>query len=252
MRSILFATGAAILACGVGGAAVAADDNQAMAVVDKAIKAMGGEAKLKSAKIIAWKAKGKIRFGDNESSFTAQATAAGIDRYHSEFEGDFGGNSVKGVTVLDGDRGWRKFGDNSMELDKEGLANEKRTVYLQVVSATLMPLKGKDFRVEKADDEKVGEADAAGIKVTAPDGKDFTMYFDKSTHLPVKMVATVRGFDGNDFAQETIFAKYKEFDGIKKATKIEIKRDGQPFIDEEITDFKVLDKADSEAFQEPK
>ncbi len=44
---------------------------------------------------------------------------------------------------------------------------------------------------------------------------------------------------------------YKEFDGIKKATKTESKRDGEDFIKSEISEFKVLDKADPKTFAEP-
>ena len=46
----------------------------------------------------------------NDNEFTGQSTAQGLDRYRAEFEGEFNGNSVKGVTVVDGDKGWRKFG----------------------------------------------------------------------------------------------------------------------------------------------
>jgi hypothetical protein len=51
---------------------------------------------------------------------------------------------------------------------------------------------------------------------------------------------------------ETTFADYKEFDGIKKATKIEVKRDGEKFQTMELTEFKVVDKVDPESFTEPK
>ena len=68
---------------------------------------------------------------------------------------------------------------------------------------------------------------AAGIKATGPDGKDFTLYFDKESGLPVKSVAKVVGFQGDEFTQETTYTDYKEFDGIKKATKAESKRDGE-------------------------
>ena len=32
-------------------------------------------------------------------------------------KGKFGDNDIKGVTVLNGDKGWRKFGDKDMEMD---------------------------------------------------------------------------------------------------------------------------------------
>ena len=155
------------------------------------------------------------------------------------------------MTVLNGDKGWRKFGDNKMDLDEDALANEKRRVYLQVIPSLLMPLKEKGFKLEAVAEEKVGDKPAAGIKVTGPDGKDFTLYFDKESGLPVKLVAKVVGFRGDEFTQETTYKDYKEFDGIKKATKAESKRDGEDFIKSEITEFKVLDKVDPKTFSEP-
>jgi len=82
--------------------------------------------------------------------------------------------------------------------------------------------------------------------------KDFTLYFDKESGVPVKQVAKVVGFQGQEYTAETTFADYKDFDGIKKATKVEIKRDGEKFQVMEVTEFKVLDKVDPETFAEPK
>jgi hypothetical protein len=90
------------------------------------------------------------------------------------------------------------------------------------------------------------------LKVTGPDGKDFTLFFDKESGLPVRQVARILSFQGEEYTSETTFADYKDFDGIKKATKITVKRDGEPFQSWEVTEFKVLDKVDAEIFTEPK
>src|SRR5262249_37878164 len=153
-------------------------------------------------KAATWKAKGKINFGGNESEFTSQATVQGLDHFRQEFEGEFGGNKIKGITVVNGDKGWRKFGDMNMDLDKDGVGNEKRTVYLQMVPVPVVPLKGKEFKVKTAGEEKVGDKPALGLAVTGPDGKDFKLYFDKESGLPVKLVAKVVGFGGMEFTQE--------------------------------------------------
>jgi hypothetical protein len=227
-------------------------DDQATATVDKGIKALGGEEKLSKAKALTWKGKGTINFGGNENGFTNQATHQGLNQYRGEFEGDFMGNKFKGYTVLNDDKGWRRFGEDTMALDKDALGNEKRNAYLQVVPVTLIALKGKDFKVEAAGEEKVGEKPAAVIKVTAPDGKDFKLYFDKESGLPVRLVASVVGFMGDDAVQETTFSDYKDFGGIKKATKVETKRGGEKFMNQEISEFKVLDSVDAKTFDEPK
>ena len=230
---------------------VRADDKDPIAVLDKAIKAMGGEEKLKKVDAISWTSKADITFNDNTNHFTSHVTIQGLDHYRAEMEGEFGGNPFKGVTVINGDKGWRRFGDNKMDLEGEALAHEKRRVYLQVLPSLLVPLKGKGFKLECVAEEKVDDKPAAGIKVTAPDGKDFTLCFDKESGLPVKLVAKVVGFGNEEYTQETTLKDYKDFDGIKKATKADSKRDGQDFVKAEVSEFKVLDKVDSKAFSEP-
>jgi hypothetical protein len=233
------------------GAQARADEAGATAVLDKAIKALGGEAKLAKAGAYSRKGKGTITLGGNESDITSESTVQGLDHYRNEFEGEFNGNKVQGLVILNGDKGWRKFGDNKSELNAEAAANEKRNLYLQVVPTTIVPLKEKGFKVETAADEKVGDKPAAVLKVTAPDGKDFTLFFDKESGLPVKLTATVAGFQGQQFWQETTFSNYKEFDGIQRATKVESKRNGENFLKQEITEFKILDKVDPKTFAEP-
>jgi hypothetical protein len=240
---------AAGLVLGLGQLALA-DGQGPQAVIDKAVKALGGAEKLGAAKAVAWKTKGKMHRNDSDSDVSTKVTAQGVNQYRQEFEGEFGGNPVKGVTVLDGDKGWRKFGEETNKLEDDALANQKRTAYLQVVPE--MPLLLKDgFKVEAGEEEKVGEKQAAVLKVTGPDGKEFQLFFDKESGLPVKLTATVAGRQGSEYAQETTFANYKDFDGIKRATKIETKRNGKKFLEAEMIEFKVLDKVEPKTFAEP-
>src|SRR5204863_7691494 len=96
-----------------------ADDKDPTAILDKAIKALGGEEKLKKAEAMSWKGKGTITFNDNERDIKTQGTVQGLNHYRGEVESD----EFHGVTVLNGDKGWRKFGDNSNELDEDAVAN---------------------------------------------------------------------------------------------------------------------------------
>jgi hypothetical protein len=250
MKRLIVAAFAIAIAAGPAPAS-RADDKDCNAILDKAIQALGGEEKLKKAGAISWKSKGTMTFGGNENEVTVHATAQGLDHYRQELEGEFNGEQRKIVVVLAGDKGWRKFGEEAREMEEDGVANQKRNVYLLVAPVTVIPLKGKGFRLEAAGEEKVDGKPAAGVKVTAPDGKDFTLYFDKESGLPVKLVARVVGFQGNEFTQETTYKDYKDFDGIKKATKVNTTRDGEDFIKSEITEFKVLDKVDPKMFAEP-
>jgi hypothetical protein len=252
MKRLLFSVVMTALVSGLTSPVRGADDKEAQAVLDKAIKALGGADKLGSLQAMTWKGKGTMSFRGQMGEFTSTTTVQGLDHLRLEFE--FEGNNGSGVTVLSGDKGWRKFGDRSLELDKDGVgvANEKRLLYLQVIPVTLVPLKGKAFKVKAAAPEKVGDKPAAVLKVTGPDGKDFKVYFDQESGLPVRLVAKVIGYTGGESEQDTAYAGYKDFGGIKKATKLESKRDGEKFLEVEITDFKPVDKVDPKTFTEPK
>jgi hypothetical protein len=229
-----------------------AEDQDPKAVVDKGIKALGGEEKLGKLRVVTWKVKGKIYFGENENPVATESTVDGLDHYRSKIEGKFGDNDFKGVVVVQGDKGWSKFGEEVMTLDQDRLGNEKRMVYLNVIPATLLPLKSDGFKLVALPDEKVGDKPAAVIKVTPPDKKDFTLYFDKESGLPLKVKAVVVGFDGNEFTMESSYSEFKELGGIKKATKVISTRDGDKFFDQEITEYTPLEKAPAGAFDEPK
>jgi hypothetical protein len=251
MRRLIGAVVTTVFLSGLCGAATAADAKDVQATLDRAIQALGGKDKLGKIKAVSLKSKGTLTLNGNDNEFTSHVTAEGLDHYRQEFEGQFQGNAVKAVTVLAGEKGWRKVGDNSTELDRDGVANQKRTAYLQVIPVTILPLTEKGFKVEPAGEEKVGDKAAVVLRVTPPDGKDFTLSFDKESGLPVKLVAKVVGFRGEEFTQETTYSDYKDFEGIKKATRVESKRDGEKFIQQQLTEFKTLDKVPAETFAEP-
>lgn len=230
---------------------VRADDAEVKVILDKASKAIGGEAKLRKAEAFSSKSKGTITFNGGDNQIATESTVAGLDRFRSEFEGDFGGNKFKGVVVLNADKGWRRFGDNTMEMDSAAIVNEKRTVYLQVIPVTIIPLKTKAFKVETAGEETVAGKPAVVLKVTGPEGKDFKLSFDKESGLPVKLQAKVQGFQGEEFTQETTFSDFTDYDGIKRAKRVESKRDGEPFAKLELTEFKVIGTVDPKAFAMP-
>jgi hypothetical protein len=242
---------AALIALGGPGSLVRADDQAVKAVLDKAIKALGGEAKLAKAEIYSRKAKGTINMNGSQSPFTVESTTQGLEHYRIDFDGDFNGNPFKLVVVLDGDKAWRKIGDDKVGFDAAAVANEQRNVYLQVIPTRILPLLSKKFKVESAGEEVINDKPAALLAVTGPEGKDFTIAFNKDTGLPVRVVAKVLGVQGQETLQETNYSDYRQVDGIMRAMKVETKRDGQEWLKQEVTEFKVLDKVESQVFAEP-
>lgn len=223
-------------------ASVRADDPNA--VIEKAVKALGGREKLEKVHAVEVKTKGTLNFGGNETPLTAQAVSEGLDHYRLHFEGKFGGGEIKGATVIAGNKGWRKLGEDVMEFDEKSLKAEKRNLLIQMAAGNPLVLAKHGCKVVKAEN--------GTVTATGPDGKEFTITYDKDTGLPTKLVAMVTGFNGEEVKQETTYADYKDFGGVKRATKTESKRDGEPFLKQELLEFKVLDKVDPKTFEEPK
>jgi hypothetical protein len=233
------AVAVAFCLCVPGAPVGAQDDEQSQAVLNKAIKALGGAEKLQ-AKILTWKVKDPDR--------TGQITVQNPDQIRYEQSIADQGKTIKSLTIINGDKGWSQIDDKVTTLKGEELLSSKHWLYKQVIPVTILPLKGKGFKLKAVGEQKVDGKPAVGIQVTPPGvktGGEFTLYFDKESGLPAKMIEKI---DYGDGIGENIFADYKEFDGIKKAMKIQMK----PGDTIHISEFKVLDKVDARIFSEPK
>jgi hypothetical protein len=240
-------------AVSTSGRIAAVDDADATAILARAMKALGGEDRLGKIEAATWKARGKTTFRDDEArDFNGLTTFQGLDRFRSEIEVEFRDKTtLKLLAVLNGDRAWHSVGELTL-FPNDAVARLKRRAYLTVVPVTLAPLKGPGFKVAAAGEEHVGGRPAAVLKVTGPDGRDLTLSFDKESGLPVKAVGKVFTLDGREITQETTYGDYKDFGGIKVATRLGVKSDGKPGGTWEIAEFQVLDKVDPLAFSVPK
>jgi hypothetical protein len=225
----------------------------ATAILDKAIKAHGGEEVLGKIKAYSAAAKAKlIIFGmEHESEITL--TAKGLDHLRQEFRGEVNGNQIDAVTILAGDKFYSQFNGQEPPLNEEMIESTKRGAYINAVLMTLVPLKDKEFKLELAGEDKVGDKAVVGLKVSSPKSKEFHVYFDKESGLVAKVtIDGVLGFTGEKQKQDMLLTGYKEVNGAKVAMKMETLRNGEKMMEQEVTEFKVLDKVDDETFAEPK
>ena len=232
------------------GATTRADD-AAKAIVTKGITALGGEAKLSQAKALKWKAVTKLTLEGDDHDLQTEHSSQGLDQSRAHVQGEINGNDFDVTTVINGTKGWRNFPELN-DLDDDGVTNEKRNLYLQIVPITLVPLLGPDFGIEAAGEEKVDGKPASVVKVTGPDKKTFRLLFDQGSGLPIKMVATVVGLGGDDYDQTTFYKDYREMSGIQKAGKVEVLRNGDPFLNSTVKEFQIVDSLPPSTFAEPK
>jgi hypothetical protein len=242
---------AVVILAGIGLAAgrLAADDERdARQVLARAVEAHGGAAKLAKVKAFSWKLTGLARTGNTARAVKGRLTISGLDHMRREY--DIGQFSA--LVVIAGQSGWRRSGDRTQELAGSELADEKRGVYLQFIAVTLVPLEGPGFKFKSHGEERLGDQPAYKLIYTGPDGRDFTCYFDQRTNLLKKQIIKAADARGIEHTFETTFDAYKDFDGIKKATKIDVNRDAKPISAINVTEFTVLDHVDPSAFAPPK
>src|SRR5262249_20251507 len=108
MRSVLLMAALGVV-LGTAGPARADERSDAEAVLDKGIKALGGEANLTKFKPARWKAKGKLHVGDETADFSGEWALQAPDKFRVALEVTGKQGTLKQVRVLNGDKGWIKI-----------------------------------------------------------------------------------------------------------------------------------------------
>jgi hypothetical protein len=254
MRKLLFPMTAFALVLVARGAAHGDAKADARAIIDKAIEARGGAAKLGEMKATTFKIKGKYYGMGAGIDYTGEYAIQPPDRFRVQMEIDANGTKFVFIEILDGDKGYRKVGDMATtELDKEQLAEAIENAYAGRVEALVPLIKDKGFELSPLGEVKVEDRAAVGVRVSHKGHRDINLFFDKTTGLLVKSERTVKDLmmGGKEFAQEELPSDYKDVGGVKHPMKIVIKRDGKDFVDGELSDFEVQDKLDASVFAKP-
>jgi hypothetical protein len=249
MRKGMLAVGLALVAAGWG----AADDADTIkSVLDKGIKALGGEEKITKYPGLMLKGTGKFYEGDRGIPFSGTWYTQGLDKSRTTTVVEVKGFKSTEITVVNGAKGWiKETGDDTKELDKEALTEEKENLYFNWVT-TLVPLKGKEYKVTLLGESKVNNKPVVGISVASKGHRDIKLFFDKDSGLIVRAERKVRDLENKkDVTEEVNFSDYKDVNGLKVAMKYQNKWDGKNRADAEMTDAKVFDKIDEKQFEKP-
>lgn len=252
MRSTYFLGLAVCLMLGTSSPARADAQADARAIVEKAVKAMGGQEKLARLNTCTLKGKGSIDAGQ-QATFTEEASLRWPDYYHFDIDFDFGGQKIKEVFVIAGNKGWIKINEDiNMEMPAELLATMKDYFYALMLPTNPAELLGKDYTLSPLGEIKVGDRVAVGVQATRKGRRDVNVYFDKENGLPVKGETNAPKIEGGqDVSQEFLLTEYKDMDGVQFATKLHWNQDGKKFVEREYAELKPQDKIDDSTFAKP-
>jgi hypothetical protein len=233
-----------------GGASRADEQADAKALLDKAMKAMNGDAKLAKLHVASMKGKITGKDGGGEFTLSLDVTWQGMSQYRADVDIQDGGKNSQGVLVLDGAKGWIKHGDRTEA------APEMMAAFIQdVVHAGRMPqllpaLTDKAYKPTLLAEGKVGTRAALGLLLSHKDRKDVSLFFDKETGLLLKSEVRLTDPRGKEITIEYLYSDYKDFDGVKLCGKIAIKLDDKE-LTMELNEIKPVDKVDASKFDKP-
>jgi hypothetical protein len=240
------------LVVGIAGWAPAGEAADARAIIDKAIKAMGGEEKLAQSGGLTGTAKGTF----SGLGLTVNCSVEGASQLprqkRMQLKFQYLLMNITYIQVLDGDRGWLQVRGNTEEMDKEQLAAAKEDAYADWVSSILPLARDRSFTLTTLQEININDRPAVGVKVSSKGHIDVELYFDKESGLLVKSKTTGQDLRSKKaFEQESFFSGYKKVDGVQKATKRLVKRDGKEFMNIEFTEVKLHDKLPDKEFARP-
>lgn len=230
-------------------AARAEDD--AKAIVAKAIKAHGGEEALAKYQAGQAKNKGKINIPMiGEAEFTQQTAYMLPGKFRESLELSIQGQTITVETRVIGDK--VSITANGMDVPmNDTIKNAMKDVgHVMKVARLSALLKEKGFELTSAGEAKVNDSPAAGVRVAMKDQKDVTLYFDKKTNLLAKIeFRTTDPMTGAELTEERIVQEYqKSPEGLPAPKKLVVKRDGKDYLTAEVLEFKYLEKLDDSEF----
>jgi hypothetical protein len=231
-------------------------DERLNCLVEKVLKAHGGEAKLGGIKAFT------LKFRDAKPAGKAGTTEYFV-QLPNEFRLENGTerDAAKDIHIIlgpDGVRNWKKQADGKItEVHYLGLEAppEYWLDYVKFLGPRrVLRLKDPDYQLKLLDEIKIDDRPAVGIELTtsAPQFKiSLKVYFDKESGLLVEEENVLQ-------KSETIFSDYKQIDGVMVPSLTRESHDivlGRSIArmsnKQELVEFKVLEKLDAKLFEQP-
>jgi hypothetical protein len=247
MRRLAIPLTAALLFVGFARAGDA--QKEALAILDKAIKAQGGAEMLTKYPAGTFKTKGKLEILDG-LDITQEVVYQMPGKFREEMSFQANGMPFKSIVVFNGTKGALQVNGQEMKLDK--LDDALREASYMFDAFRLVPLRDKAYELTAVGETQVNGKPAIGIRASHKGRPDLTIYFDKETYLPVKVQhRTLDIQSGMEIDQERIITEYQKVDGVPVPKRLVVNRDGKKFLEGEVLEYKQHEKVDEGLFKLP-
>jgi len=223
----------------------------ARAIITKAIKAQGGEEKLAKIKAGKSKFKGTLQADGAAISFTGEEMFNLPSQTKVTMTIKTAPQNRSLVEVFDGDKGWIKVDGQVKDAGADDVARMKQQAYINRIILLAPLLKEKEFEMSTTKETKVNNRALVGVTVASKDQKDVTLYFDKETGLLSRLKYLTKDNRGREVTQEDEFSDYEEIGGVKVPKKTVAIQDGKKLMEVEVTQAEFPESIPAKEFSKP-
>lgn len=226
-------------------------NNEAQAILDKAVKAHFPKGRNDKKQAYQGKNKGTIHIQGLQLDFNQQVWVQPAGKFKEVMDMTVMNNAVKVTTVFDGKKGWIKVNDMDIKVSDEILDEFKQIGYWMSL-AQLTGLDKKGMKVSLLGEQQVNGKPALGVKISKEGKRDIDFYFDKQTGLTAKTERRTKDLmTGQEVTEERIVTEYQDSNDRKMAKKVTVNRDGKKLLDVEILEMQLLESIDDSEFAQP-
>jgi hypothetical protein len=232
------------------GTPVPAQDN-ARAILERAIKAHGGQERLTQVRADRAKLKGTLLLGDKRVPFTGEILVQLPGQMKTMVAFNVGERDHTLIQIVNGERAWTTLDGQPQKVEGAALAESQGALALARAVRLVPLLTDKSYQLTGLADIKVNGRPAAGVKVTAKGRKDIRLYFDKETGLLVKSEHNLDDAAGKEVLQEEFYSDFRDLGGFKRPVKMTAQRKGVTIVEAELLEAKYYDGFPEAEFAKP-
>jgi hypothetical protein len=220
-------------------------------LIRRGIEAHGGPDKLDRLRQVREQTAGTLYLLGEKIPFTSETVQRLPGQFRHSLVSEVGGKKLNVVQIYDGKQGWLTEGGLTRAVDDRTLAGWKAISHAaHVTSLTPLLAADKGYKLTALGPCKVQGKPAWGVRVSCPEQRDVSLYFDRETGLLVKRDSRPHA-GGADSVQEEIYSDFKDVGGLKRPTRIVVLLNGVMHAEAVIRSTQTLDRIDDKEFSKP-
>ncbi len=221
------------------------------ALIERAIRAHGGQERLARARADRVKMKGTLVVGTTKVPFVSETTVQLPGQFKSVVQVTGDGKTHTVVHLLNGERSIVLLDGKEQELPAPTRAQMRQTLDLEQAMRLVPLLTSPAFKLTSLGEMKLNGRETVGVLVTVGGQRELKLYFDKASALLVKSEHAVDGPGGKKVKQEAYYGNYRDVDGYRRPGQVVAFRDGTRVMDAELVEVKSFARIDPAEFTRP-